>query len=135
MDKIKAPFTQEQVENLNRFQSLGYVHPFTCGNDKCRAILIATENGWICPECGYEQDWAPSTMAKDYPKIYPTSYVSIKKDFLYSSIRDLIERGVRYGLVRRCGQKREIVKCSDEEAAIEEIVNAVMIELDACLEM
>lgn len=27
---MKAPFTKEQVENLNKFQQEGRFHPFTC---------------------------------------------------------------------------------------------------------
>ena len=58
-----APWTPEQVAALNARQAnngpLG-VHPYTCGAPKCRAILVATESGWICPQpfCGYRQNWA-----------------------------------------------------------------------------
>ena len=81
MDKIKAPFTNEQVNNLNEYQSLGIGHPFTCGGqpteftdesgtftEKSRencpneGTLIATNDGWVCP-CGkYKQDWAHKFM-------------------------------------------------------------------------
>ena len=30
MEHIEAPFTTEQVENLNRYQLSGRFHPFTC---------------------------------------------------------------------------------------------------------
>ncbi len=53
----KAPWSKSQVDALNRSQKSGYFHPFTCGNDKCRCDLIATANGWICPQCDYTQDW------------------------------------------------------------------------------
>lgn len=78
MEKIKAPFTQEQVDKLNEFQKLGKFHPFTCCSpdifdckrkkdegetpEERQGILIASNEGWICP-CGkYQQDWAYSFM-------------------------------------------------------------------------
>lgn len=61
-DRLQAPFTDEQVKNLNAFQKAGYFHPFTCG--KCSCDLVATKDGWICPTegCGYTQDWAHGFM-------------------------------------------------------------------------
>ncbi|MGE5510507.1 MAG: hypothetical protein ACM31O_04545 [Bacteroidota bacterium] len=76
---IKAPWTPEQVEALNAYQRSGRFHPFTCGNDRFDqahavytitnglsdyGILIATEQGWICPCCDYRQDWAHAAMAQ-----------------------------------------------------------------------
>lgn len=75
-------FTKEIVEQLNNQQKSGTVHPYTCGGgngekeckrtisydkrrrgedidytDENEGVLIATENGWICP-CGkYTQNW------------------------------------------------------------------------------
>ena len=31
---VTAPFTPEQVENLNRYQRSGDCHPFTCGGNR-----------------------------------------------------------------------------------------------------
>ena len=104
--KITAPFTPAQVQVLNERQvhvdGSMPIHPFTCPNrgegisyDDAgtadysgathgteggdRGILIATEAGWICPHCGYRQDWAHAAMAerpvpvgemfKDFPTI------------------------------------------------------------------
>lgn len=61
---IKAPWTPEQVANLNRFQKFGAFHPFTCPGhegDGDRA-LVATPDGWICRHCDYRQDWAHASM-------------------------------------------------------------------------
>ncbi len=33
MEKIKSPFTDQQVENLNKYQVSEMFHPFTCVND------------------------------------------------------------------------------------------------------
>jgi hypothetical protein len=73
---IKAPWTDEQVKNLNDWQTAGIVHPFTCGGKRdgkdCRADLVATKDGWVCPEkCGYTQDWAHAMMAKESVKEDP----------------------------------------------------------------
>jgi hypothetical protein len=69
---VEAPFTPEQVENLNRFQWLAPVHPFTC--PQCHVTdqvlfdlrLVALESGWRCPNryCDYQQDWAHDFMAE-----------------------------------------------------------------------
>lgn len=65
--QIFAPFTDEQVEGLNKYQHSGAFHEFNCGgknhpkdSDK---ILIATNEGWICPNCNYTQKWAWEGMA------------------------------------------------------------------------
>jgi len=79
---IKAPFTPEQVERLNWYQTKSGWHPFTCGTIGCQetvnieghppfkvsTTLIATEQGWKCPKCDYTQDWAHSFMvAHNFP--------------------------------------------------------------------
>jgi hypothetical protein len=63
---IDKPWTQEQVDALNRHQAERRFHPFTCPGDKpsCKdqRNLIATTNGWVCA-CGeYTQDWAHDFM-------------------------------------------------------------------------
>jgi hypothetical protein len=73
MGQICAPFTPEQVEALNEFQTAGQMHPFTCANrgdeghirreGSDLGQLIATPNGWTCPDCDYTQDWAHDFMA------------------------------------------------------------------------
>lgn len=65
-DKINAPFTEEQVRQLNESQEKSYMHPYTCMSyNGCKrseqtneGTLIATIEGWVCP-CGkYKQNWA-----------------------------------------------------------------------------
>lgn len=60
---IKAPWTPEQVKQLNRYQASGMVHPFTCPNHPTANVLVATKAGWTCPTCNYTQDWASALMA------------------------------------------------------------------------
>lgn len=59
---IKAPWTGEQVDALNRHQGRYDLHPYTCenyhGKDVERRTLVATVRGWICRYCDYQQDWA-----------------------------------------------------------------------------
>lgn len=60
---IHAPWTEEQVKNLNDWQRTGFVHPFTCGGRDCQCDLVATKDGWICPiGCGYKQSYAHDFM-------------------------------------------------------------------------
>ncbi len=62
-------FTPEEVISLNEYQNSGAFHPFTCGGDRTddqhldgEGLLVATEAGWICPYCGYTQNWAHEFM-------------------------------------------------------------------------
>lgn len=59
---IKAPWTEQQVKNLNDYQRDGLMHDFTCGNDSRHHSLVATVNGWVCKDCSYTQDWAHQFM-------------------------------------------------------------------------
>ncbi len=75
MEEINSPFNQEQVNKLNEFQKCGRFHPLTCDRKakECEVncnprdfskdgVLIATEEGWVCP-CGkYKQNWAPKAI-------------------------------------------------------------------------
>lgn len=84
MAQIKAPFTDEQVDNLNEWQA-GMInavspggdmlilptHPFTCcGHNDCKrgedvnhGILIPSNDGFVCPCGNYKQDWCHDFMA------------------------------------------------------------------------
>lgn len=73
-DIVKAPWTDEQVANLNRWQKCGYVHEFTCPKDHAAeaghhatVALYAHHSGWICPLCDYRQDWAHAMMTLGPP--------------------------------------------------------------------
>src|SRR5262245_33229944 len=63
---VKAPWTDEQVANLNRFQACKYLHEFTCpmAHRGSSRTLIARPDGWHCPECDYRQSWAFCFMAE-----------------------------------------------------------------------
>lgn len=45
----------DTIEAKNALQNSGRVHPYTCDNPDCRAILRATDKGWVCDECHTEQ--------------------------------------------------------------------------------
>lgn len=69
MEKIRAPFSDEQVKNINQYQTQATFHPFTCcGYDGCKrdvndGILTATKKYLICP-CGkVKQKWVWEIMA------------------------------------------------------------------------
>lgn len=69
MEKITAPFTPDQVRNINAYQQRNDVHPFTCPNHhgESEVILEATSKGFACPRknCVYTQNWAHAMMAAD----------------------------------------------------------------------
>jgi len=71
---IRAPWTNEQVFALNRYQRDGWMHPFNCPNEHPgdHRKLTATDQGWRCPEpgCDYRQDWAHAFMAEPAPSPY-----------------------------------------------------------------
>ena len=69
MKKLIAPWTADQVDNLNRFQTEARMHPFTCG--QCCMELVARRIGWHCsdPDCDYTQQWAHPFMAN--PDAWP----------------------------------------------------------------
>ena len=52
---VYAPFTSEQVESLNAYQSSGAFHPYTCD---CGRVLRAVPAGLECPWCRRVQAWA-----------------------------------------------------------------------------
>lgn len=62
---ITAPFSPPQIYELHRWQTAGWVHPFTCGGEHDpQVVLMPVRKGWICPAgCGYTQDWAHAMMA------------------------------------------------------------------------
>lgn len=66
---IKAPWAVEQIKALNLYQKSNLLHPYTCGGNRKdtnhidgEGILVATENGWVCPYCDYKQDWVSANL-------------------------------------------------------------------------
>lgn len=73
----RAPWTEDEIANLNRWQRCGWVHAFTCGagdrgddthwnyaeeHGGDAGQLVAAEDGWKCPACGWRQDWCHDFM-------------------------------------------------------------------------
>ena len=62
---ITVPWTKEQCDFLNARQKDGRYHPYTCGSGRRtdedhldgEGVLVATALGWMCPYCGYRQQW------------------------------------------------------------------------------
>lgn len=62
--KIHAPFSDEQVRGLREWQNCEWVHPFTC----CEHVaMVVGKAGFMCPVCGYLQEWAHDFMAEGAP--------------------------------------------------------------------
>ncbi len=71
MPQSFAPWRPSEVASLNEYQNAGAWHPFTCPNRDLSphrtgsqdvGMLEASAAGWICPDCGYMQDWAHDWM-------------------------------------------------------------------------
>ncbi len=81
---VYAPFTTEQVDSINGYQEASVGHPYTCSH--CRDeeaqqlrqkhpnnlerwalrsqhLLVARQEGLVCPECGRVQISAHSFLA------------------------------------------------------------------------
>ena len=58
----------EIIEAVERYQNCSFVHPLTCGNEKCREILKAAERDGkvvlVCPACGLVQTDIPSIIIR-----------------------------------------------------------------------
>ena len=88
IESIKAPFTDEQVANLKRYQECAWVHPFTCCSDgECKrserldqGTLIPTNDGWVCPCGNYKQNWAHAGMAGDLPPDWRIEFMNRAKN-------------------------------------------------------
>lgn len=79
MSIVTAPFTEMQVAALNRWQTLGYVHEFTCpsdDHDRDSRVLTAGPDGWVCSTCGYRQNWAHDFMADPAQHPRPPTFFS-----------------------------------------------------------
>lgn len=66
-EDLVAPWDFETVKQLNHYQVSGDFHPFTCPESphdgQPKQSLVATADGWICPDCSYTQQWAHRFMA------------------------------------------------------------------------
>jgi len=60
MERVEAPFTDEQVKLLERYQKCESVHPFTCFFDTSE--LVPSVMGWFCTQCDYTQAWCHAMM-------------------------------------------------------------------------
>jgi hypothetical protein len=75
-DCVDAPWTEDQVRNLNAWQNNVSYHPYTCGRrdqpghtwrNGDLGQLRATPAGWICDDCDYTQTWAVAFMVLSPP--------------------------------------------------------------------
>lgn len=162
MMKIHAPFTPDQVQILNERQlhvdGCIPLHPMTCPNRDAgivydvrgvaddtqathgtegglRGILIATEAGWVCPHCGYQQSWAPTAMAahqlpigrmfRDFPTI-AQMYGVVSPEALERLITDyrrLADQGKPGAAVMAaCLSQRQQALAGDTERATEAVM-------------
>ncbi len=60
---IKAPFTDQQVVSLIKFQHCDWVHPFTC----CSTPMTVDNTGFHCSKCQSLQEWCHEFMTGPAP--------------------------------------------------------------------
>jgi hypothetical protein len=75
-----APWTPEEVRNLEAWQASPRFHPYTC--TYCRDAdgyplqdehrLVPTTNGWRCPTCNMRQNWCYRPMLDGPPPLPPS---------------------------------------------------------------
>lgn len=63
----------EVVEAVKAWQSAGFVHPLTCGNDSRHRPLVPQADGesdvvLVCHDCDYRQVKIPSVVTRATPK-------------------------------------------------------------------
>lgn len=63
MSEIRPPYNQDQIKSFNEFQHSSRWHPFTCGNNSSHKVLVCTNDGIYCSDCGYEQFWMHEFMS------------------------------------------------------------------------
>jgi hypothetical protein len=98
---LNAPWPSHLVERLNLHQT-GLddwpSHPYTCANRGDGkhgheagdlGVLIATEQGWVCPHCDYTQTWAHAM----HEELRPVAILGADQaEILTSSRQQLLER-------------------------------------------
>jgi len=78
-ERSDAPWSDEEVAGLRRWQACDWVHAFTCPNhDDADHVayredtgspdaLVVDNDGWICEWCNYQQGWAHRFMLAGPP--------------------------------------------------------------------
>lgn len=71
MSLSRAPWTQDEADNLNEWQKMGLINQTLCGDrarhPEYKGLPVATRKGWICPSCGWKQEWAHDFMLARRP--------------------------------------------------------------------
>jgi len=77
MSIVYAPWTDEEVANLENWQKIGIVHPYTC---VCGKILKPYRYGWHCNSCNYIQRWCHDFSLKvfEMPEYFSGYHIKIK---------------------------------------------------------
>jgi hypothetical protein len=58
VDKVSAPFTDEQIKAFDEYQISGVFHEYTClHNHDGSRMLKAERDSLVCPTCGWKQTW------------------------------------------------------------------------------
>lgn len=73
--KITAPWSDDIAARLNRWQTCGHYHEYTCV--ECDSVLKATIDGLVCEAdgCTYEQNWAHDPMTNEQFDLVDNGFV------------------------------------------------------------
>jgi len=79
--KVYAPFEPEQIQNLEKWQNSGYLHPFTCPHHS-NNVLKVYRNALYCDatDCEYEQHWVHRMMVEPTPANPISKLKTLKSD-------------------------------------------------------
>jgi hypothetical protein len=80
MHLLQAPWNDDQVASLNKYQQCDHWHPFTCSHHH---TLVAVFHGWVCPNCEYTQNWCHDFMANWKWKDHADQMEKIKPPITY----------------------------------------------------
>lgn len=114
LERLEAPFSAEAVQTLNEYQTAtgaaSTMHPFTCANrgdghhgveGGDLGVLIATEQGWVCPSCDYIQSWTHAFMANQSGPVLSNPFDTRTDEQKASALIDLVrERQQAYMLLK-----------------------------------
>lgn len=58
----EAPFTDEQVQQIQAWQDNKITHDLTCGTEGCGTVLSVKKEGLFCEKCKYTQQYVPGVI-------------------------------------------------------------------------
>ncbi len=67
----EAPFTDEQVAQIEAWQASDVMHELTCGTKGCGTKLSVKKDGLHCEKCEYTQAFVPRVIVSEVANVSP----------------------------------------------------------------